>query len=114
MSAKNNSMAPPRQCSLAKKLLPKTANLACPPLSLRKNLKKVGERCELSYSRDQLLTRLKEVVNKLDDKSFKVGEEPVGNLPESAALELKYKVRRGVRSLEIEIEWQDSGEEKQL
>jgi hypothetical protein len=64
------------------------------------------------YSKDRLIALLKEIVNEIENDSLKVGEEPVGNLPESAALEMKYKIYRGVKSLEIQIEWPDSREEK--
>lgn len=83
-------------------------------LKLKEKGRQTRRKVRKIYSRDQLIARLKEVVNKLENSSLDVGEELVGNLPESAALELKYKARRGGKSLEIEIEWLDSGEEKQL
>lgn len=92
----------------------KDSKFSMSTLKLKEKVKGGERKVRTVYSRDQLLTRLKEVVNKLEGKSLKVGEELVGNLSESAVLELKYKVRRGIKSLEIEIEWQDSGEERQL
>ena len=65
------------------------------------------------YSRDQLLTKLKEIVDELENKSFKLGEDPEVILPESVAMELKYKAHRGSKSLGIEIEWQDPEKEHQ-
>ena len=90
----------------------KDSKFSISTLNLKEEFKEGRRKVRTVYSKDQLLTMLKEVVNKLEDKSLKVGEEPVGNLSESAALELKYKVHRGVKSLEIQIEWSDSVEEK--
>jgi len=50
------------------------------------------------------------VVNKLENSTLDIGEGPIGALPESAALELKYKTHRSGKSLTIEIDWQDSEE----
>ena len=92
----------------------KDSKFSMSTLKLKEEAKSGGRKMRTVYSRDELITKLKEVVNKLEDGSLKVGEEQVENLPESAALELKYKVRKGVKSLEIEMEWPYSGEEKQL
>ena len=81
-------------------------------LKTKESSKEGEQKVRAIYSKDQLLTRLKEIINKLQDESLEVGEKPVGNLPESAALELKYKSRRGEKNLEIKIEWQDSEETK--
>jgi hypothetical protein len=92
----------------------KDSKFSMSTLKLKNAVKEGGRKVRAVYSKDQLLTMLKEIINELENESLKVGEEPVGNLPESAALEMKYKIHRGVKSLEIQIEWPGSGEEKQL
>jgi len=92
----------------------KDSRFNLPVLKLKEEGKEGRRKMREVYPRDQLIARLKEVIGKLEDKTLKIGGEPVGNLPESAVLELKYKARRGEKSLEIEIEWQDSEEKKEL
>jgi vacuolar-type H+-ATPase subunit I/STV1 len=92
----------------------KDSKFSMSTLKLKEAVKEGGRKVRAVYSKDQLLTKLKEIINKLENESLKVGEEPIGNLPESAVLDMKYKVRRGIKSLEIQIEWQDSGEKEQL
>ncbi|MBI4332686.1 MAG: amphi-Trp domain-containing protein [Chloroflexi bacterium] len=57
------------------------------------------------YSKDELIIRLKEVVTALEDGTLEVGEKRVANVPESAALELKYEDRQGRKRLEMEVGW---------
>lgn len=90
----------------------KDSKLNMSTLKLKEKVTRSEEKARVVYSREQLITRLKEVVNKLEDTSLKVGEELVGNLSESAALEMKYKIHKGKNTLEIQIEWPKYGEEK--
>jgi amphi-Trp domain-containing protein len=59
-----------------------------------------------TYTKSELIAKLKEVINKLENESLSVGEEQVGALPESVALEMGYQDRKGKKLLEIEMEWQ--------
>ncbi len=90
----------------------KESKISIPSLKLKEESKEGKQKAREIYSRDRLIARLKEVVGKLEESSLDVGGVPVGKLPESATLELKYKARRGGKALEIEIEWQDSKKEE--
>ena len=92
----------------------KDSKIRFPALKLKAEGKEGRRKVREVCSRDQLIARLKEVIDKLENNSLNIGDETVGNLPESAALELKYKTRRGEKALEIEIEWSDSERENPL
>ncbi|MBI2857528.1 MAG: hypothetical protein HYX90_00500 [Chloroflexi bacterium] len=63
----------------------------------------LGEK--LIYSKDRLIARLKEVVGELENDTLRIDGERVSLASESAALELKYKTRKGRKCLEIDMEW---------
>ncbi len=68
--------------------------------------RKAGGKERQVYSRDELVAKLKEVIVKLEDGSLIIGEKQVGDLPQTAALELECRTRRGRKAMEMEIEWQ--------
>ena len=76
-------------------------------INLRGDRKEKKGKIQESCSKDQLIARLKEIVSKLEGNRLSIGKETVGTLPEKATLELRYKNRGSMKSLGIEIEWQE-------
>ncbi len=61
-----------------------------------------------AYSKNELIAKIGEIVNSLNDGKLEVSGKEVGDLSDSAILEWDYKERRVGRSLEIKIEWTPS------
>ena len=58
-----------------------------------------------TYSKEELISRLKEIIKELETNTLVIGEELVGISAEEATFEMKYKVRDNEKILGIEIEW---------
>ena len=75
-------------------------------LNLRRGKKENKRNIQENCSKDQLITKLKELVGKLEESKLRVGNDLIVDLPEETTLELRYKNRGKMKSLGIEIEWQ--------
>jgi amphi-Trp domain-containing protein len=65
------------------------------------------KRVRETYSKEQLKSRLKEIVRELETNTLKIGDEQVGISAEECTVEIKYRVRDKEKSLGIDIEWQE-------
>jgi len=68
--------------------------------------KKVRE----THRSDELVARLKEIVTEIEKGSLMVGDEQVRIGTGQSILQMRYKPHEGSRSLEIEIDWEDTSD----
>jgi amphi-Trp domain-containing protein len=67
----------------------------------------VKKRVRETYSKEQLISRLKRIVKELETNTLKISDEQVGISAEECTVEIKYRVRDKEKNLGIDIEWQE-------
>lgn len=65
----------------------------------------IKEKSHEMATKDEIVARLREFADQLENGTLTVGTTPVGKLPDSAMLEVGFKDRHGKRKVEFEVKW---------
>jgi hypothetical protein len=65
-----------------------------------------------SYKRAELISRLQEIVNNLNDNTLEIGDKKVNPLSDQTVLEWDYKESKDSNALEIKISWPPASAER--